>query len=80
MDAEFVRMQYLREAWVKAPHDMQIHQLLRAEGTSHQSPYILGLRFPGIEGHYLMLECDQRVWVYPQEVLVSLERMNLMLV
>ena len=60
MDAEFVRMQHLREAWVKALHDMSNPPIIEgAEGTSHQSPYILGLRFPGIEGQYLMLKCDQ---------------------
>ena len=60
IDAEFVRMQHLREAWVKALHDMPNPPIIEgAEGTSHQSPYILGLRFPGIEGQYLMLKCDQ---------------------
>ena len=60
MDAEFVRMQHLREAWVKALQDMSNPPIIEgAEGTSHQSPYILGLRFPGIEGQYLMLKCDQ---------------------
>ena len=60
MDAEFVRMQHLRDAWVKALHDMPNPPIIEgAEGTSHQSPYILGLRFPGIEGQYLMLKCDQ---------------------
>ena len=60
MDAEFVRMQHLREAWVKALHDMSNPPIIEgAEGTYHQSPYILGLRFPGIEGQYLMLKCDQ---------------------
>ena len=47
-------------AWVKALHDMPNPPIIEgAEGTSHQSPYILGLRFPGIEGQYLMLKCDQ---------------------
>ena len=60
MDAEFVRMQHVREAWVKALQDMSNPPIIEgAEGTSHQSPYILGLRFPGIEGQYLMLKCDQ---------------------
>ena len=30
-----------------------------AKGSAHQSPFILGLRFPGMEGQFLMLECDQ---------------------
>ena len=60
IDAEFVRMQHLREAWVKALQDMSNPPIIEgADGISHQSPYILGLRFPGIEGQYLMLKCDQ---------------------
>tara|TARA_B100000575_G_scaffold74290_1_gene57928 strand:- start:36394 stop:37554 length:1161 start_codon:yes stop_codon:yes gene_type:complete len=60
MDAELIRIQHLREAWVKALHDMPNPPIIEgADETSHQSPYILGLRFPGLEGQFLMLECDQ---------------------
>lgn len=60
MEAEFVRVQHLREAWVKALGDMPKPPIIEgAEGVDHQSPFILGLRFPGMEGQFLMLECDQ---------------------
>ena len=60
MEAEFVRVQHLREAWVKALGDMPKPPIIEgAVAVGHQSPFILGLRFPGMEGQFLMLECDQ---------------------
>ncbi len=36
------------------------HPRLIIEGSlEHQSPYILGIRYTGLEGQYLMLECSQ---------------------
>ena len=57
-EKEYIRLTTLRTSLVeelknKAPN-------LSVEGAElEQSPYILGLRFLGIEGQYLMLECNQ---------------------
>jgi len=60
MEAEFVRVQHLREAWLKALTEMPKPPIIEgAEAVDYQSPFILGLRFPGMEGQFLMLECDQ---------------------
>lgn len=35
------------------------HTIVVEGSENHQSPYILGIRFPGLEGQFLMLECSQ---------------------
>ena len=57
-DSEFERIRLLRKGFISKlkalPHDVVI------EGAgAEQSPYILGVRFPGMEGQFFMLECDQ---------------------
>ena len=60
MEDEFVRVQHLRKVWVEALNAMPNPPIIEgAKGSAHQSPFILGLRFPGMEGQFLMLECDQ---------------------
>ena len=58
MKEEFTRIQSLREDLIKKLEECGFKFII--EGSSKtQLPHILGLRFPNMEGQFLMLECSQ---------------------
>jgi len=55
---EFERLETFRKAFIDGLK--KTGKPFLVEGKSeNQSPYILGARFPGLEGQFLMLECSQ---------------------
>ncbi len=58
MKDEYDRISNLSKAFVSGLEKLDYE--LVVEGSSAQrSPYILGIRFPGMEGQFFMLECNQ---------------------
>lgn len=57
-EAEFERISSLREKFVAALHKLDADCVVEGS-VDHQSPYILGVRFPGMEGQFFMLEASQ---------------------
>ncbi len=58
MDEEFSRLSKLREMFLNGLSALDYDCIV--EGSSTEvSPYIAGIRFPGMEGQFLMLECNQ---------------------
>lgn len=58
MGAELERMSAFKEKLLSEINEMGFEA--EVEGASQQSvPNILGLRFPGMEGQFMMLECNQ---------------------
>jgi cysteine desulfurase len=56
--AEFDRISYLRSRFIEQLKELD-HECVVEGSEDHQSPFILGVRFPGMEGQFMMLECDQ---------------------
>ncbi|MBO6522876.1 MAG: IscS subfamily cysteine desulfurase [Balneolaceae bacterium] len=55
---EFLRVTNIKSEFIRKLS--AVDQKFVIEGNSgNESPFILGLRFPGIEGQFLMLECNQ---------------------
>ncbi len=58
MKDEYDRISNLSKAFISGLEKLDYE--LVVEGSSAQrSPYILGIRFPGMEGQFFMLECNQ---------------------
>ena len=57
-DSELSRLSEFRSALIDGLKKTGKEVVIEGS-NSNQSPYILGLRFPGLEGQFLMLECSQ---------------------
>lgn len=57
-DAEFMRIQNYRQQFINALKELS-YEVVVEGSEEHQSPYILGIRFPGMEGQFFMLEANQ---------------------
>ena len=58
--AEYERVQRLRDHWIEQLSELPNTPVIEGStDRAYQSPFILGLRFPGMEGQFFMLECDQ---------------------
>lgn len=55
---EYERIQVLRKHFIERLQALDYTVVIEGD-ENEQSPYILGLRFPGMEGQFLMLECSQ---------------------
>ena len=59
-EAEYDRVEKLRCAWIEQLSHLSHAPIIEgANDPRDQSPFILGMRFPGMEGQFFMLECDQ---------------------
>lgn len=58
LSAEFIRMKDMKAAFMRRLLELD-HDMVIEGGTDNVSPFIVGLRFPGMEGQFLMLECNQ---------------------
>jgi cysteine desulfurase len=58
LEAELRRITELRSAFISQLNKRSYKCVIEGD-AAHQSPYILGVRFPGMEGQFLMLECNQ---------------------
>lgn len=57
LEEELLRLEKLRDLFLQELGQQEYH----LEGhPDHYLPNIIGLRFPGIEGQYLMLECNRK--------------------
>ncbi len=57
-EEELHRISNIRQQLIDGLRGLPFEMVVEGE-TGSQSPYILGVRFPGIEGQFLMLECSQ---------------------
>ncbi|MCG8374072.1 MAG: IscS subfamily cysteine desulfurase [Balneolales bacterium] len=58
IDSEYTRITALRNMFIQKLKELEFEVII--EGTPEfQLPHILGLRFPGMEGQFFMLECSQ---------------------
>ncbi|MBO6793598.1 MAG: cysteine desulfurase [Balneolaceae bacterium] len=57
-DEEHHRITNIRQQLIDGLKALPFEVVVEGDSDS-QSPYILGVRFPGIEGQFLMLECSQ---------------------
>lgn len=57
-DTEFERLRAFRNHFTEALGELE-HDFIVEGCEHHQSPYILGIRFPGMEGQFFMLEVNQ---------------------
>ncbi len=55
---EFLRVTNIKSEFVRKLSALD-HTFVIEGNSGNESPFILGLRFPGIEGQYFMLECNQ---------------------
>ncbi len=58
IDDEYKRISELKEQFMNRLSALEYELIVEGDPKS-ASPYILGVRFPGIEGQFLMLECNQ---------------------
>lgn len=58
MTNEFNRVTNIKSELVRKLSALE-HEFIVEGNSGNESPFILGLRFPGIEGQFLMLECNQ---------------------
>lgn len=58
MTNEFLRVTNIKSELVRKFSALE-HEFIIEGDSGNESPFILGLRFPGIEGQFLMLECNQ---------------------
>jgi len=57
-DAEYRRIELFKTALTQRLQALDYEMVVEGH-PEHSTPYILGLRFPGMEGQFLMLECSQ---------------------
>ncbi|RNC83172.1 MAG: aminotransferase class V-fold PLP-dependent enzyme [Balneola sp.] len=57
-EKEFERVSKFKKQFTQALKGLD-YEFVEEGDPGKSSPYILGARFPGIEGQFLMLECDQ---------------------
>ncbi len=55
---EFLRITNIKSELVRKLSAFE-HKFIIEGSSGNESPFILGIRFPGIEGQFLMLECNQ---------------------
>lgn len=55
---EFLRVTTIKSEFVRKLNELEHEFKVEVDG-GNESPYILGLRFPGMEGQFFMLECNQ---------------------
>ncbi len=55
---EFLRISSLKSEFVQRLSELN-HEFVIEGNSGNETPFILGLRFPGMEGQFLMLECNQ---------------------
>lgn len=58
MPEEYGRIKALKTAFIEGLQRLD-HAFVVEGDQENSSPYILGIRFPGMEGQFLMLECSQ---------------------
>lgn len=58
IDTEFERLTQLRNSFINGLKQLEYDVVVEGE-NDQQSPYIVGIRFPGLEGQFFMLECNQ---------------------
>ncbi|MFV1884797.1 MAG: IscS subfamily cysteine desulfurase [Balneola sp.] len=55
---EFLRITNIKSEFVRKLSELD-HESVIEGNSGNESPFILGIRFPGMEGQFMMLECSQ---------------------
>lgn len=58
MKVEYDRITNLSKSFINGLENLD-YELVVEGSSAHRSPYIQGIRFPGMEGQFFMLECNQ---------------------